>query len=304
MDNSFIKQYFKFDDFDQFAELVGNGDLEHAQLDPGKFKGTLSQIIQGPVIIGSHRMNRIILQQGVGIDGYTTFIIPGNRQQKISWRGHVLSGNHIGVLKSGMEHKSVTASNFFGLPVSISNEYLTEVSGLLGFPDFMDFINRSEVVVIHINEAIKIQEMIIGLCRAKIFNKTMFTYELPKLIIQSISDLNKPDQKGFHNSPNLIFRKAQDYIQANIHEQISILDLSKEIGISERNLRYVFTNKIGFGPKNYIHNLKLNKVRKELNKRRDEKVNVLANNYGFWHAGKFASDYKKLFGELPSETKK
>ena len=80
------------------------------------------------------------------------------------------------------------------------------------------------------------------------------------------------------------------------------MDLSKEIGISERNLRYVFTNKIGFGPKKYIYNLKLNKVRQELKNKRDEKVNILANKYGFWHAGKFASDYRQLFGELPSKT--
>jgi AraC family ethanolamine operon transcriptional activator len=131
----------------------------------------------------------------------------------------------------------------------------------------------------------------------------LFTYELPKLIIISISDLNKQDQKDFHTSPNLIFRKAQDYIQGNIHEKINILDLSKDIGVSERNLRYVFTNKIGMGPKKYIHNLKLNKVRKELKMKREEKVNILANNYGLWHAGKFASDYKRLFGELPSKTK-
>jgi AraC family ethanolamine operon transcriptional activator len=284
--------------------MIGHGDLEHAQLDPGKFSGTLSQLIHGPVIIGSHRMNRTILQHGVGIDGCTNFIIPGNMEQKISWRGHVLSGNHIGILKSGMEHKSVTVSNFFGTPVSISNEYLEEVSVLLGFPEFMDLVRRSEVIVINKNDTIKIQEMIIGLCSAKIFNESMFTYELPKLIIQSISKITKPDQKGFHNSPNMIFRKAQDFIQGNIHGKINILDLSKEIGISERNLRYVFTNKIGIGPKKYIYNLKLNKVRKELKIKRDEKVNILANNYGLWHAGKFASDYKRLFGELPSKTKR
>ena len=304
MDNNFIKQYFEFEDFDQFAEMVGHGELEHAQLDLGKFKGTLSQVMHGPIIISTHKMDRTILQQGVGIDGYTTFMIPGNMEQKINWRRHILSGNCIGILKSGMEHNSVTNPDLFGTPVSIANEYLNEVSVLLGFPDFMKFISRSEVIVIYIKDALKIQEMIIGLCNSKIFNESMLTYELPKLIIRSISKINKRDQKVFHNSPNLILRKAQDYIQGNIHEKINILDLSKEIGISERNLRYVFTNKIGIGPKRYIHNLKLNKVRKELKMKRGEKVNVLANNYGLWHAGKFASDYKKLFGELPSETKK
>jgi AraC family ethanolamine operon transcriptional activator len=28
----------------------------------------------------------------------------------------------------------------------------------------------------------------------------------------------------------------------------------------------------------------------------------VANNWGFWHMGQFAHNYRKLFGELPSET--
>ncbi len=31
-------------------------------------------------------------------------------------------------------------------------------------------------------------------------------------------------------------------------------------------------------------------------------INHVSSHWGFWHSGQFASDYKKLFGELPSET--
>jgi len=30
----------------------------------------------------------------------------------------------------------------------------------------------------------------------------------------------------------------------------------------------------------------------------------VANRHGFWHMGQFAKDYRKTFGELPSETLK
>jgi len=30
--------------------------------------------------------------------------------------------------------------------------------------------------------------------------------------------------------------------------------------------------------------------------------NQLANAWGIWHMGRFAADYRKLFGEVPSET--
>ena len=33
-----------------------------------------------------------------------------------------------------------------------------------------------------------------------------------------------------------------------------------------------------------------------------KRVSDVVNDWGFWHMGQFAADYRKLFGELPSET--
>ena len=34
----------------------------------------------------------------------------------------------------------------------------------------------------------------------------------------------------------------------------------------------------------------------------DTRISDVANRWGFWHMGSFAADYRKQFGELPSET--
>jgi AraC family transcriptional regulator, ethanolamine operon transcriptional activator len=31
-------------------------------------------------------------------------------------------------------------------------------------------------------------------------------------------------------------------------------------------------------------------------------IGDIANTWGFWHMGQFAADYRRQFGELPSET--
>jgi AraC family ethanolamine operon transcriptional activator len=31
-------------------------------------------------------------------------------------------------------------------------------------------------------------------------------------------------------------------------------------------------------------------------------VHEIARRWGFWHIGEFAADYRRLFGELPSQT--
>jgi AraC family ethanolamine operon transcriptional activator len=59
----------------------------------------------------------------------------------------------------------------------------------------------------------------------------------------------------------------------------------------------------GVTPKAYINALRLNAVRKLLKlSTGNERVVDAANAWGFWHMGKFAADYRKLFGENPSQT--
>ena len=300
-----LKYQLEFNDFDNFAEKINQGDIQNAQLDKGKFNGNLTQIEYGPIMISLHTMNRTILQQGPGILGYTTFLIPGNMDQDISWRKNKLKGNRIGILKSGMEHSGISRPNFVGKPVSISNNYLKEIATILGYPNFIDYINKNEIVEINKNRAQQIQKMVSLLCNFEFNDELLFTYELPKLIIESISENNSKDSFSILKPSNHIFKKTQDFIESNIDHKLNILSLCKEVGVCERNLRYIFKDKIGISPKKYIQSVKLNKVRRMLKTNpMSENVNNIATSFGFWHSGQFAADYKRLFGELPSDTLK
>ena len=58
-------------------------------------------------------------------------------------------------------------------------------------------------------------------------------------------------------------------------------------------------------PKKYVKCLRLARVRERLLKAdKVERPTVieLASEQGFWHMGQFAADYRKLYGELPSES--
>ncbi len=69
-------------------------------------------------------------------------------------------------------------------------------------------------------------------------------------------------------------------------------------------MRNAFLERFGVSPKAYLQALRLNGVRRVL-RRSDplnSKVSNVANYWGFWHMGQFAADYRRLFGELPSDT--
>lgn len=56
-------------------------------------------------------------------------------------------------------------------------------------------------------------------------------------------------------------------------------------------------------PKLFIKQSKLKSLREELvSGKAVRNVTEVALDYGFTHLGRFSSDYRKMFGELPSET--
>ena len=100
-------------------------------------------------------------------------------------------------------------------------------------------------------------------------------------------------------------QKARDYIDAHADEPPAIQDVCRAAGVSWRTLNYAFRETFGVTPKEYLQATRLDGVRKELHQRGPSaKIADIANNWGFWHMGQFAADYRRQFGELPSETPK
>ena len=72
-----------------------------------------------------------------------------------------------------------------------------------------------------------------------------------------------------------------------------------------RTLVSAFQAVTGVSPIRFIRNRRLNSARHALSKRRDNdelSVKSVALAHGFWHMGRFANDYRTLFGEHPSAT--
>ena len=101
-----------------------------------------------------------------------------------------------------------------------------------------------------------------------------------------------------------LVRRADDYMRAGLGEPLSLLDLCRELGVSERTLHYAFQEVHGLSPMAYFKAVRLNAARQELKAATPGTVTVreIAQRWGFWHTGEFAAAYRRLFGELPSQT--
>jgi len=97
---------------------------------------------------------------------------------------------------------------------------------------------------------------------------------------------------------------VRDFIRANSHRRILLHELSEVSGLSRRGLEYLFADLLGVRVSAYLLELRYHGVRRELLAAEPSHglVKQVAMNWGFWHLGRFAAEYRALFGENPSAT--
>ena len=98
----------------------------------------------------------------------------------------------------------------------------------------------------------------------------------------------------------------RDQVYAHMYGTISIVSLAKQYNVTERTLQNSFQSLFGFTPTNFIRQMKLNLVYRDLKNARSEHetVSKIARKWGFIHMGHFSRHYKELFNENPSQTLK
>jgi len=98
-------------------------------------------------------------------------------------------------------------------------------------------------------------------------------------------------------------RRAIDFMQAHLELPITLADIVAATGIPGRTLQKHFQDHRGVSPMRYLRTARLARVREALLKAGDAgNVTDLAMTWGFSHLGRFAGEYRRHFGESPSET--
>jgi AraC-like DNA-binding protein len=110
---------------------------------------------------------------------------------------------------------------------------------------------------------------------------------------------NKKNIKG-----SSYIKKAREILEENVDNIYSIKELLDELDINARTLQYHFKEQLGIAPKQYLQNLRLNAIHKEL-LTADPHTTVISDitlKYGFFHPSHFGAEYKKFFQETPTQT--
>jgi AraC-like DNA-binding protein len=98
-------------------------------------------------------------------------------------------------------------------------------------------------------------------------------------------------------------KRAIDFIEANLPSPISLADVIGSAGVPGRTLFKHFADYKGMSPMQYLRTARLEKVREELLRGyADGTVADVAMAWGFSHLGRFSVEYRRRYGERPSQS--
>jgi transcriptional regulator GlxA family with amidase domain len=105
-------------------------------------------------------------------------------------------------------------------------------------------------------------------------------------------------------SRSSIVRRVEEFFREHVDETVSMTRLSTFAGVSERSLRNAFYRVCATSPKKYLRISQLHQVRRSLRSapRGPSAITNVATQHGFYELGRFAGEYRALFGEAPSQT--
>jgi AraC family ethanolamine operon transcriptional activator len=279
-------------------------DLDFRQIEPGPINARTTIRPGESVTILELCLDRVVHQKGCSPDGSFTFGLP-NFHSMNNWCGRQIDGSSVLNFGSNEEYESVTGADFTGLTISISEQFMTELADQIGLP-LSDVFSRREVPSVRQNAADYDALREFGRTLLHQSTRRFGGSDQEELVCGLISAFVEPDRledQSTLSTRTISVRRALDYIAANAGEGILISDLCVAAKVSWRTLDRGFKEYFGIGPKAYLNRYRLNQTRFGLLARQTgSSIVETANEWGFWHMGQFAHDYRQMFGELPSET--
>lgn len=96
-------------------------------------------------------------------------------------------------------------------------------------------------------------------------------------------------------------KKSREFIHAHLTEELTIELLATQAGVSVRTLHNGFQHYLGISPMKYVKLQRLEGAYQDLKMAKTLGITEVALKWGFSHLGRFAQEFKKRYGFLPSE---
>ena len=305
----------RFDSFEELRELMVGWDTDFRQLDSTRFKPTIFLAQVGSMLLGRSCFGNGVEQRGSTPGDMRTFAIQDAGCPEMYWFRRLVEPDALLVFPAHEEIDVFSRAGFGVSTFSIPNEVLAEFFERNDAPDPNTILGASDAVIpvsaVRLNN-LRVQ---LGQLEALAQQKSHRVYDailaddvqnqILLFLLEVLTSAQALPRSARANSYRAV-SAVVDYVRTHGDAPLRIADLCAIAGVSERTLQNHFKRELGMTPKAYLTGQRLYGVHRQLwgAARSDSQVVDIANNWGFWHMGQFAADYRRVFGTLPSMTLK
>jgi len=287
-------------DPDLLAEAVRDAGLEHRQLHPGPFRGELVRAeVEGLTIDRGCYSQTLLARGGFSPTRITIGFLLSDREPGCI-NGIRSRAQDLVVFPEGGELDYVLP------PATEWCAFQLDRDALLAAGIPAETIRRMSVISPRAGRHARLAQLMRAAVDGLVSTpeQKRFRGALIEELYQALSP--KWDQgrhPNFYDRADLL-RRFERLVDEQGPERRSIAELAQTLGVRRRTLELAFHDYLGLSPARYAAVLRLNAMRRELLRASADTLRVadLAQRYGIAHLGRFAGDYRKMFGELPSQT--
>jgi AraC family ethanolamine operon transcriptional activator len=299
---------------DEFAAGVKGFRLELLQIDQGAFRANGLQAHLGNFLLGTARLGRALVQTWTSPAQSITIAVRTSRASAL-WHGVFLGPSDLLVAGPETEIELVSRPGFGIASASFPYHELQRAAELHGCRSVAD---RPKCILVRLPTAHAAREIRTELrtlisellahpsdARDAKWEQTKRNDLLHRMVLAASSGV--PFDPSKHNAERAqVLKQAVWAIRQRSADVLTVADLCLVTGASRRTLHYAFAERYGLPPARFMKAYRLNGARRDLGRivSQESKIADVANRWGFWHLGQFAKDYRRWFGELPSETRR
>lgn len=306
MQNSF-RCASRIQELAQHSQLLTDWALRYDQISQGRFEGSLREAWLDGVQFYEEQLSQSVFQSGEGRAGTLCLGVFNALSGETRWMGKSLTLQDITWSYDGGELMLQTPEYSSLLVLSIPLSLLSDIT---------DTLPHAVQAIRHDALSTRLREHILAMLHSIMAHPLQFAEKQARL--QFISDIREI-AFAFFNAvgtqplcvrPSLqkaqrVVTKAQDALIAHRDRPLTMDELCRLTHTSRRTLQNCFETVTGQSPAGFLKNMRLNGVKRLLVAEGEyAQISEIASKWGFWHLSQFTADYKRLFGELPSQTRK
>ena len=297
-------------DIDEHSQLVQPWDLNMRQMSPGRFRGRLEYVQVHDIVMYREYYTRRVMGTGATPSGYLMVGSPSSLEHDIDWCGAEVRPEQLAFARPSAEVDFAVPEGSRHVVVLVPEDKLLGYLGVGSREKLYGEERRHLRCGSNLGDALvaTIHRLIDGFLAnpESLADDTLCNAVEWQLLGTLVQALHAGKREAGRMSPSkrrLALLRAVDYAE-NLHRPISSRELAEVAGVSQRALELAFKEILGIPPARFLRWNRMNQARSVLLAAEPgaDRVKHIAGHWGFTEMGRFAVDFKWLFGESPSQT--